>query len=98
MPMETARSKATCDRAPYLAIDSPSPVRTGSGPLTVRWRAADAGAGLLIESAVIDPDTAPRPVTQGERLSLSYGQHRLLVVAVDRAGNAHSQQVVFVVP
>jgi hypothetical protein len=34
------------------------------------------GAGLLRESAVIDPDTKPRTVTQGERVSLSSGQHR----------------------
>ncbi len=66
--------------------------------MTVRWRAADRGAGLLLESAVIDPDTAPQTVTQGERVSTSSGQHRLLVVAVDRAGNPRSQEVRFVVP
>jgi pimeloyl-ACP methyl ester carboxylesterase len=85
-------------QVPDVVIDSPSPVRTGSGTVTARWRAADHGAGLLLESAVIDPDTAPKIVTQGERLSLSSGQHRLLVVAVDRGGNARSQDVAFAVP
>jgi hypothetical protein len=73
-------------------------MRTNSGPVTVGWRAADPGAGLLLESAVIDPDTTPRTVTQGERVSLSSGQHKLVVVAVDRAGNARTQDATFVVP
>jgi hypothetical protein len=101
----TVRAAAVLDaghsadtRAPDLAIDSPPRVRTDGGPLTVHWRAADHGAGLLVESAVIDPDTAPKTVTQGEQLSLSSGQHRLLVVAMDRAGNARSQDLTFVVP
>jgi Lecithin:cholesterol acyltransferase len=85
-------------RAPDLVIDSPTPGRTGGGAVTARWRAADRDAGLLLENAVIDPETAPQAVTQGERMSLSSGQHRLLVVAADRAGNARSQEVTFVVP
>jgi hypothetical protein len=85
-------------RAPELAIDSPRLMRTNSGPVTVGWRAADPGAGLLLESAVMDPDTTPRTVTQGERVSLSSGQHKLVVVAVDRAGNARTQDATFVVP
>ena len=85
-------------RAPDLAIDPPSPPRTRGAGVPIRWRAADAGAGTLLESAVIDPDTAPRAVAQGENVSLSSGQHTLVVVAVDRAGNARSQQVAFMVP
>jgi hypothetical protein len=85
-------------QAPDLVIDSPTPGRIGGGPVTARWRAADRDAGLLLENAVIDPDTAPQSVTQGARMSLSSGQHRLLVVAADRAGNARSQDVSFVVP
>jgi len=85
-------------QAPDLAIDSPARELTRGAPVTVRWRAADRDAGLLRESAVIDPDTAARTVTQGEVVSLSPGPHRLLVVALDRAGNARSQDVTFVVP
>ncbi len=85
-------------RAPDLVIDSPAPAVTGGGPVTVRWRATDPGAGLLLERAVIDPDATPRTVTQGERVSLSSGQHRLVVVATDRAGNARSRELAFVVP
>jgi hypothetical protein len=85
-------------RAPDLAIDPPSPPRTRGAGVTIRWRAADAEAGILLESAVIDPATAPRPVAHGEHVSLSSGQHTLVVVAVDRAGNARSQQVAFMVP
>jgi hypothetical protein len=85
-------------RAPDLVVDSPTPGRTGGGAVTVRWRAADRDAGLLLENAVIDPDTTPTAVAQGERVSLSSGQHRLLVVATDRAGNARGQDVTFVVP
>ena len=83
---------------PDIVIDSPAPTRAGRGPVTARWRATDSGAGVLRESAVIDPDTTPRPVTQGETVSLAPGQHRLLVVATDRAGNARSRDVTFVVP
>jgi hypothetical protein len=85
-------------RAPDLEIDSPSPGRTSGGPVTVHWRAADQRAGLFFEGAVVDPDTAPQAVTQGARVSLASGQHRLLVVAVDRAGNARSRDIAFVVP
>ncbi|MDQ3810892.1 MAG: hypothetical protein M3336_11430 [Chloroflexota bacterium] len=101
----TVRAAAVLDavhsadsRAPDLVIDSPRPEQRGGPPVTVRWRAADGGAGVLLESAVIDPDTAPRIVSQGERLNLSSGQHRLLVLALDRAGNARSREVAFVVP
>ncbi len=85
-------------RAPDLAIDSPALIRTSGDAVTVGWRAADDGAGLLLENAVIDPDTTPVTVTQGEQVKLSSGQHRLLVVAVDRAGNARSKDLEFVVP
>jgi hypothetical protein len=85
-------------QAPDLVIDSPAPARTGGGPVSVRWRAADRGAGVWLESAVIDADTKPRTVTQGGHVSLSPGQHTLQVVAVDRAGNARSREVTFVVP
>ena len=83
---------------PDIVIDSPAPTGTGRGPVMARWRATDSGAGVLRDSAVIDPDTTPRPVTQGETVSLAPGQHRLLVVAADRAGNARSRDVTFVVP
>jgi hypothetical protein len=86
------------NQAPDVVIDSPAPARATGGPVVVRWRAADSGAGVLHESAVIDADSAPRTVTQGERVSLPSGQHRLLVVAVDRAGNARARDVPFVVP
>jgi hypothetical protein len=69
-----------------------------NGRVVVRWHAADAGTGVLLETAVVDPDTSTRPVTQGERLELSSGPHWLVVLAFDRAGNARSQNVVFVVP
>jgi len=85
-------------RAPDLMIDAPASGRAASGPVMVRWRTVDAGAGLFAESAVLDPDTTPQRVNNGERVTLSSGQHRLVVVAVDRAGNARSQDVTFVVP
>ena len=48
---------------------------------------------------MLDPDTVlARPVTNGERVVLPAGEHRLLVVVLDRAGNAGSQEVRFAVP
>jgi hypothetical protein len=85
-------------RPPELAIDSPAAGRAGSLSVTARWRASDAETGVLFQSAVVDPDTSPRVVVQGEQVALSAGQHQLVVSAVDRAGNAHSQRVEFQVP
>jgi hypothetical protein len=85
-------------RAPDLAIEAPASDRAANGSVVVRWRSGDPGAGLFAENAVIDPDTTAQRVNNGDHLTLPTGQHRLLVVAVDRAGNARSQQVTFMVP
>lgn len=94
--LDAAQSGDT--RAPDLMIDSPAPAPAAGGSVTVHWRTADGGAGLLAERAVLDPDATPRAVTNGERVPLSAGPHRLVVIAVDRAGNARSQQVSFMAP
>jgi len=85
-------------RAPDVVIDSPTALRLDDGAMTVRWRAADGDAGVLLETAAIDTDTTPRIVAQGERVILPSGQHKLSVVAVDRAGNARRRDVALVVP
>jgi hypothetical protein len=83
--------------APELVVETPT-AAAGTSNVTVRWQAGDKGAGMLLEQATIDPDTAnARQVTNGETLSLTTGQHRLLVVAQDRAGNTRSREVVFTV-
>ncbi|HEX6292183.1 MAG TPA: hypothetical protein VFZ66_23545 [Herpetosiphonaceae bacterium] len=81
--------------APDLNVAAPV---AQAGSVTIRWQAADKDAGMLLEQATIDPDTAnARQVQNGETLSLRPGQHRLLVVAQDRAGNTRSREVVFTV-
>ena len=51
--------------------------------------------GLLREQAVIDADGAnPRAVLNGETVALAPGQHRLSVIAVDRAGSEGAKQFV----
>lgn len=83
--------------APELTVDAP--VARGANSVTIRWRAGDAHAGLLLERALIDPDTAAPgiEVTNGATVTLTPGQHRLVVLAQDRAGNATSREVVFTV-
>jgi hypothetical protein len=77
---------------PTLAV---SPAIASTGGVVVRWRAADDRAGLLREWAVLDPGTpAARAVANGETVALTPGQHRLRIVALDRAGNAVSREVV----
>ncbi|MBV9789384.1 MAG: hypothetical protein JOZ51_14465 [Chloroflexi bacterium] len=84
--------------APELTVEQPPAVASQSGTVTVRWQAADQGAGVLLESATLDPDTASaRPVQNGETLTLTPGQHRVLIVVQDRAGNARSQELSFFV-
>lgn len=85
--------------APELAIDAPTEAAQAAGQVTLRWRAADRGAGMLTEHAVIDPDTAAPgiEVRNGATVTLTPGQHRLVVIAQDRAGNATSREVVFTV-
>jgi hypothetical protein len=64
----------------------------------MQWQATDTGAGVLREQAVLDPDTATaREIRNGETITLSPGEHRLVVVAVDRAGNTTSRETVFTV-
>jgi pimeloyl-ACP methyl ester carboxylesterase len=78
---------------PELKVATPT---AQAGRVTIRWQAADQGAGMLLEQATLDAGTAnARQVTNGETLALAPGQHRLLVVAQDRAGNADSREVVF---
>jgi hypothetical protein len=85
--------------APALLVEAPAPSKAGPGEVQLRWRADDQGAGVYAQSGLIDPGTkAERPVTNGQTVKLPVGQHRLLVVAVDRAGNASSQELVFTVP
>jgi hypothetical protein len=83
---------------PELAVEAPAATRTVPSSTTIRWRAADGGAGLSFEQATLDPDTpAARQVANGETVALPAGEHRLLVVAVDRAGNATSREISFAV-
>ena len=78
---------------PELTVQTPA---NQAGGVAIRWQATDGDAGVLLEQATLDPDTAnARQVTNGEILSLAPGQHRLVVVALDRAGNAQSREVVF---
>ena len=80
--------------APDLTITTPA--GEIAGPALIQWRAVDAGAGVLREQGVIDPDgPSPRVAQNGETVVLEPGQHRLVVVAVDRAGNATSREVTF---
>lgn len=85
--------------APELTIASPTKAARAANTVTIRWRATDAGAGLLLERALIDPDTAAPgiEVTNGATVALTPGQHRLVVLAQDRAGNATSREIVFTV-
>jgi len=85
-------------RAPELVIDSPATARAVGGHAVVRWHATDRSVGIFTENAVLDPETAPRKVANGEALTLSPGQHKLLVVVVDRAGNARGQEVTLASP
>jgi len=79
--------------APDLTITAPAGVV--AGPTPIAWSATDSGAGLLREQGVIDPDgPSPRVVQNGETVTLEPGEHRLVVVAVDRAGNASSREAV----
>jgi pimeloyl-ACP methyl ester carboxylesterase len=82
--------------APQLNVEQPPATAALAGNVTIRWRAADQGAGVLLESATLNPGTAnARPVKNGETLRLAPGQHRVLIVAQDRAGNASSQELIF---
>lgn len=79
---------------PELTVEQPPAIAAQTGTVTVRWQAADQGAGLLLETATLDPDTAgARQVQNGETLTLTPGQHRVLIVVQDRAGNARSQEL-----
>ena len=92
-----ARESADAE-APALEFTGPPAAGPGNRA-AVSWRASDAGAGLLLERATIDPDTAaPIEVANGDSVSLLPGEHRLLVVVVDRAGNARSHETTFTVP
>jgi hypothetical protein len=85
--------------APELVIDTPRATGKVAGLTSVRWRAADRESGLLREAAIVDPDTTtPHGVTNGQTLVLAPGAHRLRVMALDQAGNARSEEVVFTVP
>lgn len=84
-------AESTDVTAPELSAD----VATAAGRATARWSASDANAGVLIERAIIDPETAPVDVTNGQTVALAPGEHRLNVIAIDRAGNATSREVVF---
>ncbi len=82
--------------APEVVIAAPA--THGQAGVAITWQATDIGAGLLREEAIVDPDTAAaRRVQNGEHVSLAAGIHRILVVAVDRAGNAGSRELVFTV-
>ncbi len=81
--------------APDVTITAPA--ADVQGQTSVQWQATDSGAGVLREQAVIDPDTAARIVQNGETVQLAPGAHRLVIVAIDRAGNASSREVVFTV-
>ncbi len=81
-----------------LDIHITAPSSGAQGTATVQWQTTDSGAGVLRGEAVIDPDTpAARNVQNGESVQLAPGMHRLVVIAVDRAGNASSRQVEFAV-
>jgi pimeloyl-ACP methyl ester carboxylesterase len=82
--------------APEVTIDAPA--AEAAGAATIRWRATDAGAGLFAEQAVIDPEShTPQLVQNGATVTLAPGEHRLQVIAIDRAGNAASRELVFTV-
>jgi pimeloyl-ACP methyl ester carboxylesterase len=82
--------------APEVVITAPT--AGVQGTTTAQWQATDTGAGVLREQAVLDPDTTTaRELRNGERLTLSPGEHRLVVLVVDRAGNATSRETTFTV-
>jgi hypothetical protein len=92
-----ARESADTE-APVLTVDTPPTQAEIRGPITIQWHASDTGAGLLREEALLDAESAmQRVVRNAEQLTLAPGPHRLRVVALDRAGNASSQEVVFTV-
>jgi pimeloyl-ACP methyl ester carboxylesterase len=91
--------RASADTAaPELTVEAPVKAGKDSRTVNIRWRAADAGAGLLLERATLDPDSAASvEVTNGVTVTLTPGQHRLAVLAQDRAGNATSREVTFTI-
>ncbi len=96
--LDTTESADTA--APDLAVTSPAAGGNVAGAVTIRWQAADPGAGLLLDRATIVATAggaAPRAVGNGEAVALPAGEYRLQVVALDRAGNAAGREVVFTV-
>ncbi len=64
-----------------------APVVAG-GQATIGWAASDALSGLAIQQGMINPDSAtPRPVSNGETVTLAPGRYTLEVLAQDHAGN-----------
>ena len=68
-------SQSADTRPPELAIDSPAAGRAGGRSVITRW-ASDAETGMLFQTAVVQPETSPRVVAQGERVALSTGQRQ----------------------